>query len=72
MRCIFKEKSTHLLVHFNVQAIGHLIVHHIMALHLCLLVRQLVVLHFEAARAGGIGSGLEPAQPPPRPHPKGL
>lgn len=25
--------------------------HHIMALHLCLLVRQLVVLHFEAVRA---------------------
>lgn len=29
-----------------------------MALHLCLLVRQLVILHFEAARAGGAGSGL--------------
>lgn len=27
--------------------------HHIMALHLCLLVRQLVVLHFEAVGAGG-------------------
>ena len=27
--------------------------HHIMALHLRLLVRQLVVLHFEAVRAGG-------------------
>lgn len=46
--------------------------HHIMALHLRLLVRQLVVLHFEAARAGGAGSGLAPAQPPQRPQPKGV
>lgn len=38
--------------------------HHIMALHLRLLVRQFVVLHFEAARAGGANSGLGPAQPP--------
>lgn len=46
--------------------------HHIMALHLRLLVRQLVVFHFEAARAEGAGSDLAPAQPPPRPQPKGL
>lgn len=46
--------------------------HHIMALHLRLLVRQLVVFHFEAARAEGAGSDLAPAQPPPRPQPRGL
>lgn len=44
--------------------------HHIMALHLRLLVRQLVVLHFEATRAGGAGSGPVPAQPPPGPNPR--
>lgn len=46
--------------------------HHVMALHLRLLVRQLVVLHFEAARAGGAGSGLVPARPPPRLQLQGL
>lgn len=43
-----------------------------MALHLRLLVRQLVVLHFEATRAGGAGSGLVPAQPPLGPQPQGV
>lgn len=44
--------------------------HHIMALHLCLLVRQLVVLHFEAVRAGGDSQAwCLYGRPPSRPGP---
>ena len=36
-----------LFVHLNIQSVGHLIIHDIMSLHLCLLCRQFFQLQFQ-------------------------